>query len=175
MCATKSPFFLEGILFVILGILAIALPVLFTLSAELMFGALVLVGGIVQLVKAWQDRKIKSMAIPVISALAYIIVGFLFLSRPILGMLTLTILAMIFFIVSGIFKLALAFQLRHVKGWIWIALSGICALLLAAIIWSGWPGSAAWAIGLLLGIDMLFFGCSLIAISCAIDQKKEIR
>lgn len=170
----KSSFFLEGIIFIILGLLAIALPTLFTLSAELLFGALILFGGIVQFIKVWQDRGTRSILVPSISALAYIVVGLLFLSRPIIGMMTLTILVMIFFLVSGIFKLALSFQLRQLKGWGWVAFSGICALLLAAVIYSGWPGSAAWTIGILLGIDMLLFGMALLMISFYVRSKPKI-
>jgi uncharacterized membrane protein HdeD (DUF308 family) len=90
------------------------------------------------------------------------------LLRPLAGVLTLTLALIIFFVVEGISAILLAIEhRRHLPSWGWILLSGLVDLLLAFLIWDGWPSSAGWAIGLLVGINMVFVGVSLIMTSIA--------
>lgn len=155
----------EGILFVILGILAIALPVAFTIGTELFVGWLLLIGGIFQAYRTFQARHVKGVAWNFLTALVYIILGLFFIFYPIPGILSLTALLIAFFLVEGISKAIYAFQMKPRQSWGWLLFSGIIALIMALIIWSGWPGTAFWVIGLLVGINMLFFGMSLIFFS----------
>jgi uncharacterized membrane protein HdeD (DUF308 family) len=76
----------------------------------------------------------------------------------------------IFFIIEGIFKIVLAIELRKIWSWGWLLVNGILALILGVLIWRQWPSSSAWAIGLLLGIDLVFGGWSMIILSLAAKQ-----
>ena len=154
----------EGILFTLLGLLAIAMPVISTLSAELFIGWILLFGGIVQLYRSIKTRKNSGFFWSLIISLLYILFGVLLIIFPIAGMFSLTILLIGFFIVEGIAKIILGFQLKPFRYWGWMLFSGVIALIMAAIIWSGWPGTAFWVIGLLVGINMIFFGISLLTL-----------
>lgn len=154
----RGLFITEGIFFIILGILAIALPVWSTLSFELLLGWLFIVGSIIQFVRTFQFHKAGEVVWSLISAILYLVVGIILLAYPLTGILTLTLLLAAFFLVEGIAKLILSFELRSFGNWGWLLLSGILSIILAALIWSGWPGTATWVIGLLVGINLLFLG-----------------
>jgi len=99
------------------------------------------------------------------------VLGLILILRPLPGVLTLTMVLIIFFIVEGIVSILAAIQHRnHLRSWGWVLFSGIIDLLLAFLIWDGWPSSAEWAIGLLVGINMLFFGLSLVMTALAARQ-----
>lgn len=160
-------FLLEGIIFVILGIFAIAAPVVFTFGVTLLLGALFLFAGLLQIIRTGQLWKKQGFYISALLSILYLVVGFFFLFEPLRGALTLTFLLMLFFFIGGIFKIVFALELRPAFNWGWVLVSGIIGILLGAIIWSGWPGTALWVIGLLFGIDLLFFGIALIGLSTA--------
>ncbi len=162
--ALKNFFLIEGILLFILGIVAIALPGIFTLGTELFVGILLLTGGIVQLIRAFQSQESTGFASSLLSSLIYIVVGGLLLFYPIQGAVTLTLLLLVYFIIDGFSKLYFGFEVRSTKSWGWFILNGIISLILAYIIWAGLPGTAVWVIGLLVGINMLFSGIALIAL-----------
>ena len=94
--------------------------------------------------------------------------GLILILRPLAGILTLTMVLGAFFVVGGIASILGAIQhRRHLRSWGWVLFSGIVDLFLAYLIWAGWPSSADWAIGLLVGINMLFFGLSLVMTALA--------
>lgn len=167
---------IEGVIFTILGILAVALPGISTLSTELFIGWLLAFGGIFQLyrtIKGW-NSGLGSWG-SLLTGILYLIFGLLLVFFPVAGIFSLTILIMIFFVAEGIAKIILGFQLRPFRRWGWFLLNGVLALIMAFIIWSGWPGTAFWVLGLLVGINMIFFGLSLIFLALAIphhDQDK---
>jgi uncharacterized membrane protein HdeD (DUF308 family) len=165
-------FIIEGILFVILGMLAIAIPVIFTFGVELLFGAFLIVGGIFQEYRAYNLWKKPGFYMSLLTGILSLILGVVFIANPLNGVLTLTIMLMLYFFISGLFKIIMAFEMRSMAGWGWILTSGIIGIIMGAIIYSGWPGTALWVIGLLLGIDMLFFGISMLTLSSAIGPKK---
>lgn len=148
----------EGIIFLILGILALILPGLFTLGIELMIGWLLIIGGFVQGYRSLKSRHAPGFWPSILSAILYILVGGLLVLYPLSGMITLTILLAAFFVIEGIAKIFLGFQLRNFPSWGWIVFSGFASLAMAVIIWAGWPLTAIWVIGLLVGINLLFAG-----------------
>jgi uncharacterized membrane protein HdeD (DUF308 family) len=156
----------EGIIFALLGFLAVALPGISTLSAELFIGWLLFFGGIVQLYRAFKgSHEGPGFAGSLLTGFLYLIFGILLVLFPIAGIFSLTILLTLFFIAEGIAKIILGVQLRPDRTWGWFILNGILALIMAFIIWAGWPGTAFWVLGLLVGINMIFFGISLIFLS----------
>ena len=171
-CSQNNRYLLlfEGIIFSLLGLAAIALPVISTLSTELFLGWLLIFGGIVQLYRAFKGCHAPGYIGTILLSALYIIFGVLLLVFPIAGVLSITLLLTLFFIAEGIAKIILGIQLRPSQYWGWLILNGILALILAYIIWAGWPGSAFWVLGILVGINMLFFGISLIFLSCGINR-----
>lgn len=152
----------EGILFFILGIMAVALPVVFTIGFELLIGWLFIIGGGFQTYRVLTEQHKPGFIWSLLTALLYIIFGVLLIAYPIAGALSLTLLLTFFFILEGLTKIVLAFKIRPFRNWGWMLFSGLISLFLAAVIWSGWPESGLWVIGLLVGINMVFFGLSLI-------------
>lgn len=161
----RAFFWVEGIALIFLGLVAIALPQITTLAIELFLGWLFLVGGIVQTARTFLSKDIPSFWPSLVSSVFSIVIGVLLLVFPISGILTLTILLTVFFLVEGVSKIVIAFQHREVSRWGWLAVSGVISLILASIIWSGWPGTATWVIGLMVGINMVFLGITLISLT----------
>ena len=85
-----------------------------------------------------------------------------------MGATVLTLLIACFLVVGGVLRIVLAFQIRQHGSWIWLLLSGVIEVFLGLLIWTGWPGTSAWVIGLFIGIRMLFQGSSMLALGLAL-------
>jgi uncharacterized membrane protein HdeD (DUF308 family) len=158
----------QGIVMMVLGFLAVAEPNVATIAVGIFVGWLFFFGGIFRALSVWQSRGMPGFAWSLLTALLAIVLGLILIFRPLAGVLTLTMVLIAFFILEGITAIALAVQHReHLRSWGWVLFSGIIDLLLAYLIWAGWPSSADWAIGLLVGINMLFFGLSLVMTALA--------
>jgi uncharacterized membrane protein HdeD (DUF308 family) len=161
-------FLAEGIVMVVLGLLAVAVPNVATLAIEIFIGWLFFVGGVFRVISVLQSRRMPGFGWSLLTAVLAIALGLVLILRPIAGVLTLTIWLIAFFILEGIAAILLAIEHRpHVPSWGWVLFSGLVDLLLAYLIWQGWPSSAGWAIGLLVGINMIFLGLSLIMTALA--------
>ena len=158
----------QGILLMVFGLLAVAMPNIATLAVEILVGWLFLIAGIFRAVSVWHARQMPGFGWSMLSALLAVLLGLILVARPLAGVLTLTMVLVAFFILEGIAAIVVAVQHRdHLTSWVWVLFSGIIDLLLAYLIWRGWPSSAAWAIGLLVGINMIFFGLSLVMTALA--------
>ncbi|TMJ58132.1 MAG: HdeD family acid-resistance protein [Alphaproteobacteria bacterium] len=158
----------QGIVLMVLGLLAVAMPNIATLAVEIFVGWLFLIAGILRAVSVWHARQMPGFGWSMLGALLAVLLGLILIARPLAGVLTLTMVLVAFFILEGITAIVVAVQHRdHLKSWGWVLFSGIIDLLLAYLIWQGWPSSAGWAIGLLVGINMIFFGLSLVMTALA--------
>jgi uncharacterized membrane protein HdeD (DUF308 family) len=160
-------FLAEGIILSLLGLGAIAIPPIAGLAATVFLGWLFLIAGVAGLVSTFRTRHAPGFGWSLLSASAAVVAGGLLLWNPLQGLATLTYVLTAFFIVDGIMTIALAFEhRRELSGkWEWMMLNGIVDLILAGIIISGFPGTLVWALGLLVGIDMLFGGAALVAMA----------
>jgi len=160
-------FLVEGIILVILGLAAIVIPHIATLAVEILFGWLFLISGIVGLITTFWMRQAPGFWWSLVSAILGIAVGIVLLLRPLSGVLSLTLVLIAFFVIEGVASIMFALEHKHeLSGrWGWMLASGIIDLILATIILAGLPGTAAWAIGLLVGINMVFGGLALIALA----------
>jgi uncharacterized membrane protein HdeD (DUF308 family) len=163
-------FLILGIVFIILGILAIIVPNVASLAVELIVGWLLLFGGIATLVHAFQCKGWKSVAFSVISGLLYLAAGVILLLFPLQGVVTLTLLLGIFFVAEGIVRTFIAFQTRPAQGWGWMLVGSIATIIVGLLVWGGWPSTSAWAIGLLVGIQLIFSGWALVAVANAAKE-----
>ena len=160
-------FLIEGIILVILGLIAIVVPPLATIAATIFIGWLFLISGVAGLITTFGARHAPGFWWSLLSAVLGIAAGVVLLGWPISGAISLTLLLIAFFIIEGVLSIMYAFEhKRELTGqWVWMLVSGIIDLVLAAMIWAGLPSTAVWALGLLVGINMLFGGSAMIAIA----------
>jgi uncharacterized membrane protein HdeD (DUF308 family) len=151
-----------GILTVIFGVVAIGSPLIAGVAVAVFVGFLLLASGVARIVHALKSKQwgtgFWGTAIGVLGVLA----GLLMIFRPLVGLLTMTMLLAIYFLVDGISEIIAAFKIKPDQGWGWLLFNGIIALLLGLMIWRQWPVSGKWAIGLLVGIHILMTGWSMI-------------
>ena len=157
-------FLIEGIVLIILGFLAIALPPFATLAVTIILGWIFLASGIMGLIMTFAARGAPGFWWSLISGLLAIAAGLVLLVTPVSGAVSLTLLLIAFFVLEGILSIMYALEHRQqLSGrWEWMLISGIVDLILAVLIFMGLPGSAAWALGLLVGINMIFGGTALV-------------
>jgi uncharacterized membrane protein HdeD (DUF308 family) len=162
-------FLFEGIVLVILGAAAIIVPVIATLAFTLVIGWLFLISGGVGLVTTFWMRGAPGFWWALVSAIVGILAGIVLIVWPISGTISLTLVLIAFFVVEGVATLMFAFEhKKELSGrWGWMLASGIVDLILAGIIFAGLPGTATWALGLLVGINMLFGGTAMIGMALA--------
>jgi len=163
-----STFFLvEGIVLLILGVVAILLPPIATIAVTIIFGWIFLVSGLIGWVTTLGARGAPGFWWSLISAVLATAAGLILLIRPIGGAISLTLLLIAFFTIEGVASVMYALEhRRELSGrWEWMLVSGIIDLVLAGIIFAGLPGTAAWALGVLVGVNMIFGGTALIAMA----------
>lgn len=163
-----------GIVLLVLGALAVVLPLAAALAIDLLLGWLLLLGGLVLSFQAFRTspsaRFWWQLGIGVLNSL----IGLLLLVKPMEGVLTLTLLLSVLFLIEGGYKVVLAMPLRAVQGWIWLLASGLVSLLLGLLIFAGLPGTAAWALGLMVGINLLFTGFALVSLARKLHAGNDI-
>jgi uncharacterized membrane protein HdeD (DUF308 family) len=160
-------YLIEGIVLVLLGAAAIIVPPLATLAVTILLGWVFLVSGVVGLFTTLWMRLAPGFWWSLVSAILGIVVGFMLLAMPLSGIFSLTLLLIAFFIIEGVASIMFALEhKRELSGrWGWMLVSGIIDLVLAVLIFAHLPSAAAWAIGLLVGINMVFGGSALIAMA----------
>jgi uncharacterized membrane protein HdeD (DUF308 family) len=160
-------FLVEGIVLVVLGVAAFLIPVFATRFVEAFVGWLFLISGLVGLYTTYQMRHAPGFWWALVSAIIAVVAGVILLARPATGVLSLTLVVIVFFVIEGVASIMYAFDhRRELSGrWAWMVTSGVIDLILAAIIFAGLPGTADWAIGLLVGINMVFGGVAMIAMA----------
>ncbi len=165
-------FLAEGIILVILGIAAVIVPPIAGLFTTIFLGWLFVIAGIAGLVFTLQARGAPGFGWSLFSAIVAIVAGALLLWRPLQGLATLTYVLIAYFIVDGVLLIFLAIaHRRELSGrWEWMLVNGVMDLILGAIILVQLPFTIAWALGLLVGIDLVFGGSALIAM--ALDARK---
>ncbi|MCB1488801.1 MAG: HdeD family acid-resistance protein, partial [Bauldia sp.] len=156
-----------GILFLIGGVFAIAMPFIAGLAVTVIFAIVLVWLGIMQIVQAFSVKSWGGFIWQLIIGLVLLIGGGAMWFKPVVGALTLTILLAAVFLAKGVFQVILSFQMRPHGGWGWMLTAGILAIIVGIIIWANWPVSTAWAIGTLTGISLIFTGWSYIMISMA--------
>lgn len=154
-----------GIVLIVLGVIAVVAPVLAGGTVVVVIGGLMLLAGIGQIYQGWNEvpgaSKLMSLILGFITALA----GVLVLGHPLLGLSFLTLLLAAFFVVEGIWKMVASFGYRPATGWLWMLIGGGLSVVLGMLIWNQWPLSGMWAVGLLVGIDLLSTGTATLALA----------
>ena len=160
-------FLTEGIVLFILGLLAIIVPPIATIAVEVLIGWLLLMSGVVGLIATLRMRNAPGRGWSLASAVLGIVAGIVLLAWPLSGAVSLTMILTVFLVLEGVVSILYALEHKRELSGRWGAMlfSGVVDLLLAGIIFAGLPGTAAWAIGLLVGINLVFGGSALIAMA----------
>lgn len=162
-------FLFEGVLLAILGLAAMIVPPLASLAVTIFLGWMFLISGIAGLFVTFWARQMPGFWWSLISAALAVLAGLVLLARPMQGVLTLTIVVGAYFLAEGVATIMYALEhRRELSGrWSWLLVAGLMDLLISFLIIAGLPGSAEWAIGLLVGINLLFGGATLIGMALA--------
>src|SRR5476651_1165198 len=160
-------YLVEGVVLLALGFIAIVIPPIATLAVTILLGWLFLLSGVVGLATSFMMRQAPGFWWSLVSAALGVLVGASLLAMPLSGALSLTIVLVAFFIIEGVVSIMFALDhKRELSGrWGWMLASGVVDLVLGAMILAGLPSTAAWAIGLLVGINMIFGGSALIGMA----------
>jgi uncharacterized membrane protein HdeD (DUF308 family) len=159
-------FLVLGIILVFLGMLAIGASFVASLATVLVFGTLLMVSGGMQMIASFFSRKWGGFFQELLVGILLLVVGLLMVTHPLAALASLTLLVAAFFLVSGIARIVMALSERF-ENWAFVLATGVINLLLGILIWSGWPASALWVIGLFVGIEMLFRGWTWIMLALA--------
>ncbi len=156
-----------SVLLILLGAAAIAFPYFSTLAAESWIAWILLFGGISKLVYTFQTRQEGGFVWQLLLSLLYIGTAVLLLVYPLQGILTLTLALGAFLLTEGVFEIVFAFQRRAQPNWVWALANGVTTLVLGGLVWFEWPSNSPFAIGLLVGISIIFTGVSRLFLAIA--------
>lgn len=157
-----------GVILLIVGVLALASPLATGLSIAIAVGVLLLIGGIGQLVFAFRAGGFGKAPLTLLMGALTSVIGLIMLINPGAALGALTLVLMAYFIVSGIMEVFWAIQIKPVRGWGWTLTDGLVSLLLGLMIWGQFPFSGAWAVGVLVGIKLIFSGWMLFMLGMAV-------
>jgi len=164
---------LMGVVLVLLGVLLLISPAAVGGAVVRLVALVLVVTGVIQLVQGLKGGTATHIIISSLLGIVVAGLGVLVWFNPELGSGFLTALLMIFFFVQGLWKLTTAFRYRQVSGWTWLLFSGLVSLVFVYFLWAQWPLAGAWAIGVLVGLDLLLSGFSMIVIAAAMKKVRS--
>ena len=156
-----------GILSIVLGTIGLGMTFGLTLASVLVFGVLLVIGGVVQIFDAFKCKGWKSTLWHVLIALLYVGAGVMMVADPILASATLTLVLAAILLAVGVMRIFMSLQMRPVKGWGWLLAGGIITILLGGMIISGWPMSGLWVIGLFVAVELIVNGWTSVFVALA--------
>ncbi len=164
---------ISGILGVIAGIFAIATPFFAGIAFTKILGVILVVGSIVHLVREIIARRgIGSFLLGLIVSILYFVAGVFLISNLLVGLYLITLTLGMVFTVIGLLKIAVSLDVSGKQGWGWILVNGIITLILGLWILAALPKSMLWALGIVVGVDLIFYGASLITGTFSIGRQE---
>ena len=154
-------YLVQSALMILAGILALVYPAMSSVAVVLFLGWLLIISGVLQRISLIGASHVPHFWLQLVSVVLFVIVGMLFLRNPGESLVTLTLLLIVFFMVEGFSKVIFALTIRPLPNWGWVLASGIVGILLALYLWANIPLTAAWLIGVLLGIELICEGVAL--------------
>jgi uncharacterized membrane protein HdeD (DUF308 family) len=151
-------YIVAAVLFILLGLFAIIEPTIAATGIALLLGWLLILGGLAHFIATFKGGGAKRVLFQILSAIVFVVGGVYLLTHPLLAIRSLTIVLAVVIIAEGIFDIVTYFRLQRERPSGWMLLNGIVALLLGGLIWAHWPSSSAWAIGTLVGVNLLMTG-----------------
>jgi uncharacterized membrane protein HdeD (DUF308 family) len=164
-----------GLVQIITGSIAIAIPVVASFAAVALFGAVLIVTAIFQMIHAFRVRSWPRSAWYGLGSVLYAIAGLLVAIYPIGGALTLAVMIAILLIADGTLRVGFAMTVRPVAGWGWLIAAGLGSIFVGVVLLIGWPATALWVTGLLLGVNLIFTGAMFAALALTSRTKTSAR
>lgn len=162
-----------GIVQLLAGVAAIAVPPVATVVATLFFGWLLAIAAVFHIVHAFQVRRWQGFALHLLGGLLYGAASVLIFMYPWTGAISLTLVLAALLLVEGALRSVLALRLRPHIGWGWLLVGGLMSLVLGALLLAGWPSTGLWAIGLLVGIQLVFSGATYVALALSCRRRRD--
>jgi uncharacterized membrane protein HdeD (DUF308 family) len=162
-------FLAQGIIMTLLGVAAVIWPQISSIAVDVYIGWVLLLSGVAGLVIMFFAPNVAGFLWSLLTGALSLFAGVLLLWHPVAGVVSLTLLLIAFFIAEGVFQMATAFGYRHIfpETWVWMMLSGVADLILALLLISGWPSSANWALGVIVGVNLISSGLATIVVASA--------
>ncbi|MEJ2517429.1 MAG: HdeD family acid-resistance protein [Methyloceanibacter sp.] len=154
-------YLIQGVLLVVAGVLAIISPIIASVAIVFLLGWVLIISGVLQAVGLVGASNVPHFWLQLISAVLAILIGVLLLRSPDSGLLVMTMLLIVYFMVEGIAKVIFALTIRPFPNWGWVLASGVVGILLAFILWANMPLTASWVLGLMLGVLLVSEGSAL--------------
>jgi uncharacterized membrane protein HdeD (DUF308 family) len=153
-------FIAMAVVFILLGMMAIIEPGIAGLAVTILVGWVLIFGGGAHLVAAFSGGGAGRVIWQILIGIVYIVGGLYFLTHPLLGLGTLTLLLAVIILMEAVFEIIAYFRTRGQEGSGWLLVNALITLLLGGLIWFHWPSSSVWAIGILVGVNLLMTGFS---------------
>ncbi len=154
-----------GILLIVMGLIALALPLVGAATALFLVAFPIIVAGAANVAHAFSTRDWSGFWGDLAVGAVYLLGGVLLLANPYIGIAGIALVLGIYFLVVGVARMVLAFQVAGSPGWGWMLASGVVAVMLGAIVLANWPGDAVWVLSVLIGVDLIFSGTSVLMLA----------
>ncbi|HUA76587.1 MAG TPA: HdeD family acid-resistance protein, partial [Acetobacteraceae bacterium] len=159
-----------GVALIVLAVIAWLDVVAVTIAGTIFIGAMLLVGGVFQLVHAFMMQGWRSLLLGLLCAALSIIAGLLIMFEPLRGALVLTILVIAALIAGGVTRIVIGFRHREMASWGWLVLSGVISLIVAVLLYTSLPWSGLWVLGTLIAVELLVQGIGWLSFGLALRK-----
>ena len=156
-----------AILFIVLGAFAVIEPYVAGLGVALLVGWLLIFGGVSHFVSAFEGGGAKRVIFQILAGVLFVVGGYYMVTHPLLALGSLTLLLAALILAAGVCEIVTYFRLKGEQASGWMLFNGIVALILGALIWLHWPSSSVWAIGTLVGVNLMITGFSRLMLGTA--------
>lgn len=163
-------YLVQGALLVLAGLAAIVFPVVSSVAVVVFLGWLLVISGAVQAISLLGARHVPHFWLQLISVILAVLIGFLLLRDPEQGLVTVTLLLIVFFMVEGVSKVVFALTIRPLANWGWVLGSGALGIVLSLILMANLPSAALWLVGTLLGLQLIAVGAATFYLAWALRQ-----
>jgi uncharacterized membrane protein HdeD (DUF308 family) len=153
-------FLIQSGVMILAGVLALIFPVFATAGVLVLLGWLLIVSGVVQIVSLLGATQVPYFWLQLVTLTLEILVGYLLVTRPEAGLVAVTFLMLVLFLVSGIARVVFALMIRPMQDWLWVLASGLVAIVCALVLFNSLPEAATWLLGFLLGIELVAIGAA---------------
>jgi len=151
-------FLAQSAVMVAAGVLALIFPAFASTGILALLGWLLIVSGIVQVISLWGATQVPYFWLQLVTLALEIVVGYLLVTRPEAGLVAVTFLMLVLFLISGIARVVFALMIRPMQDWLWVLASGFVAIVCAGVLLASLPEAASWLLGVLLGIELIAIG-----------------
>jgi uncharacterized membrane protein HdeD (DUF308 family) len=154
-----------GIALIALGVAAVLAPAVAGSALVIVIGIILLMAGSIPIVRELKAEASMEKAVGLILGIITSLTGIAVISHPLFGLAFLTSLLVIYFVVEGVWKIVVSFRYKPATGWKWLLSSGVLSLILGLLIWKQWPVSGLWAVGVLVGVNLMGTGLALVTLA----------